>query len=136
VPLIDNFPIVQLSARPLKRVVTLLLVSLNMKNSKSAGLVPGLLILVATSGCERDMRIKIDGKNPLTFTFSGNDNLIFLSLGEIHNNKPSLLGAPELWKIQPSGNKPKVYDLLSITYGVVPSGFIQVALLKGPRRHR
>jgi hypothetical protein len=76
-----------------------------MKNSKSTGLVLGLLLLVATSGCERDMRIKIDGKNPPTFTFSGNGNLIFLSLGEVHDNKSPLLGSPELWKINPGGEQ-------------------------------
>jgi hypothetical protein len=99
---------------------------LNMKNSKCAGLVLGLLIVVATSGCERDMRIKIDGKNPPTFTFSGNGNLIFLLLADVHNNEPPLLGAPEIWRIQPSGDEPKVYQLPSITYGIVPSGFMQV----------
>ena len=100
--------------------------SLITKNSKwLAGLLLSLLILVVTTGCERDMRIKIDGKNPPTFTLSGSGNLIFLYLGEIHDNKPSLLGAPLLWKIRPNENN-RISRLPSITYGVVPKDFIQV----------
>lgn len=104
---------------------------MNTKNSKWAGMVVSFLILVVSSVCERDMRVKIDGKNPPTFELSGSGNLIFLVLTEIHNNKPSLLGAPELWKIQPSGEN-RVSKLPSITYGIVPNGFIQVIPASGP----
>lgn len=99
---------------------------LNSKNSKwLAGLVLSLSMMVGTTGCERDMHIKIDGKNPPAFTFSGSGNLVFLSLGEVHNNKPPLLGAPDLWKIRPNSNI-KISGVPSIRYGVVPNGFIQV----------
>ena len=99
---------------------------LNSKNSKwLAGLVLSLLMMVGTTGCERDMHIKIDGKNPPTFTLSGSGNLVFLSLGEVYNNKPPLLGAPDLWKIRPNDDN-KISRLPSITYGIVPKGFTQV----------
>jgi hypothetical protein len=104
--------------------------ALNMKNSKWAGLVLSLLILVVLSGCERDMRIKIDGKNPPTFALSGSGNLVFLSLGEVQDNKPPPLGAPDLWKIRPNDNN-KISQLPSITYGIVPNGFIQVVPASG-----
>ena len=76
------------------------------------------------------MRIKIDGKNPPTFTLSGSGNLVFLSLGEVHDNKPPLLGAPDLWKIRPKGDN-KISKLPSITYGIVPDGFVQVTPASG-----
>lgn len=103
---------------------------LNTKASKWLRLFLSLLILLVASGCERDLRIKIDGKNPPTFTLSGSGNLVFASLGEVHDNRPPPLGAPELWKIQPNGNN-KISELPSITYGVVPDGFIQVTPASG-----
>jgi hypothetical protein len=99
-------------------------IALNAKNSKWAGLVLSLLILVVTTGCERDTQIKIDGKTPPTFALSGSGSLIFLSLVEVHDNRPPLLGAPDLWKIRPVGNN-KISRLPSITYGTVPNGFRQ-----------
>jgi hypothetical protein len=101
--------------------------NLNTNDSKwLAGLIFSLLTLVVHTGCERDTRIKIDGKNPPTFTLSGSGNLVFLSLGEVHDNKPSPLGAPEFWKIRPNDSNNKISRLPSITYGIVPEGFIQV----------
>jgi hypothetical protein len=76
------------------------------------------------------MGIKIDGKNPPTFTLSGSGNLVFLSLGEVRDNKPPPLGAPDLWKIRPGVNN-KISKLPSITYGIVPDGFIQVVPASG-----
>lgn len=76
------------------------------------------------------MRIKIDGKNPPTFTLSGSGNLVFLSLGEVYDNKPPLLGAPDLWKIRPKGDN-KISKLPSITYGIVPDGFVQATPASG-----
>jgi len=71
------------------------------------------------------MRIKIDGSNPPTFTLSGSGNLVF-----VHDNKPPLLGARNLWEIRPVGDN-KISDLPSIRYGVVPNGFIQVTPISG-----
>jgi hypothetical protein len=105
-------------------------IALNMKTSKWVGLFLSLLILVAAIGCERDLRIKIDGKNPPTFTLSGSGNLVFLSLGEVHNSKPPPLGAPDLWKIRPNGNN-KISKLPNITYGIIPNGFTQVIPASG-----
>jgi hypothetical protein len=99
-------------------------ISMNSKNSQWGGMILSFLILVVTTGCERDTQIKIDGKNPPTFTLSGSGSLIFLSLVEVHDNRPPLLGAPDLWKIRPVGNN-KISRLPSITYGTVPNGFRQ-----------
>lgn len=106
---------------------------LNPKYSKWVGLVLSFLIVVVSSGCERDIRIKIDGKNLPTFELSGSGNLVFLVLTEVHDNKPSLMGAPELWKIRPSGDN-KVSKLPGITYGIIPNGFVQVIPALGPPR--
>jgi hypothetical protein len=73
------------------------------------------------------MSIKIDGKNPPTFTLSGSGNLIFLVLGEVHDNK---LGSPVIWKIRPEGEN-TISQLPSIAYGIVPNGFIQVTPASG-----
>ena len=105
-------------------------IGLKTKDSKWAGLGLSFLILIVFTGCERDMRIKIDGKTPPTFTLSGSGNLIFLVLGEVHDNKPPLLGAPDIWKIRPEGEN-TISQLPSITYGIVPNGFIQVAPASG-----
>ncbi len=102
-------------------------IGLKTKDSKWAGLGLSFLLLLVSNGCERDMSIKIDGKNPPTFTLSGSGNLIFLVLGEVHDNK---LGAPEIWKIRPEAEN-KISELPSITYGFVPNGFIQVIPASG-----
>jgi hypothetical protein len=103
---------------------------MKMKNSKSAGLVLSFLIIVVSTGCERDLSIKIDGKNPPTFSLSGSGNLVFLSVGEVPDNKQPLLGAPDLWRIRPT-DVDRISELPSITYGIVPKGFIQVTPVSG-----
>jgi hypothetical protein len=76
------------------------------------------------------MRIKIDGKNPPTFTLSGSGNLVFLYLAEVQDKKPLSPEDPEMWKIQPNGND-KISELPSIIYGTVPNGFTQVTPTSG-----
>ena len=103
---------------------------LNTKNLMWAGLILIFLFLAISTGCERDMRIKIDGKNPPTFTLSGSGDLVFLYLAEVHDNRPPSLEDPDLWEIRPNGNN-KISKLPSITYGTVPQGFIQVTPASG-----
>jgi len=76
------------------------------------------------------MRIKIDGKNPPTFTLSGSGNLVFLYLAEVHDNRRPSLDDPDIWKIRPNGND-KISHLPSITYGIIPNGFIQITPASG-----
>ena len=61
-------------------------IGVKTKGSKWTGLVLSLFSLIVFTGCERDMSIKIDGKNPPTFTLSGSGNLVFLYLAEVHDN--------------------------------------------------
>ncbi len=88
-------------------------IALNTKDSKWA-LVLSLLILVVSTGCERNLRIKIDGTNPATLTLSGSGNLVSLYLAEVHDNKPLALEDPEIWRVRPNGND-KISELPSIT---------------------
>jgi hypothetical protein len=101
-----------------------LYISLNTKNSKLAGLVLSLLILLATTGCERDMRIRIDGKNPPTFTLSGSGNIVFLYVMKVPANRLPTVEDPKLWEIHPT-TKDRISDLPQITYGTIPNGFSQ-----------
>jgi hypothetical protein len=100
------------------------------KFNLGGGLVLGLVVLVISTGCERDLRIKIDEKNPPTFTLSGSGNLVYLYRSEVHDHKRPLYGDPEMWKIRPTGND-KIFKLPPITYGTIPNGFIQVAPVSG-----
>lgn len=97
---------------------------------KLVGLIVSLLALALACGCESNMRISIDGKNPPTFMLSGSGNLVYLYLAEIHDNRPPSLEDPEIWRIRPTGND-KISQLPSITYGTVPNGFTQVTPTAG-----
>jgi hypothetical protein len=94
------------------------------QNSKWAGFVLSLLILAVSAGCEIDMRIKIDGKNPPTFTLSGSGNIVFLYVMKVPSNRLPTVEDPKLWEIHPT-TKDRISDLPPITYGTVPNGFSQ-----------
>lgn len=90
-----------------------------------SGLLLASLLLGVMSGCERDMTIQIDGQNPPTFELDGNGELVFLLVTEVQPDNPRPSGNPRLWEIRPTEVK-KIWELPSITYGVIPEGFRQV----------
>jgi len=74
---------------------------------------------------ERDTKIDIDGKNPPTFTFSGNGDVLSIAVTDVSENELSMY-APEraMWEIAAtSETTPDHFP--KITYGVFPVGFVQ-----------
>jgi len=74
---------------------------------------------------ERDTKIEIDGKNPPTFTFSGNGDVLTVAVTDVSVNDLSMYD-PErsMWEIAATtGTTPDRFP--KITYGVVPAGFAQ-----------
>ena len=95
------------------------------------------LLLLMSPHCqdffERDTEIEIDGKNPPTFTLSGNGQLSLIEVTDLSTSDVSVY-APEriMWRIRPIGeNTPS--RLPKITYGILPSGFSQeIPAIGGP----
>ena len=84
-----------------------------------------LVMVLVSTGCERDTKIEMDGKLPPTFKLSGNGQLWWIEFTDLSPSDVSVY-APErvVWKIKPTGqNTP--WRLPKITYGIVPSGFTQ-----------
>ena len=82
------------------------------------------ILLCSCLACEIDTKIELDGKNPPSFSLSGNGQLWFIEVRDLSPSKISS-DAPErtIWKITTGGGSPS--SMAKITYGVVPSGFKQ-----------
>jgi hypothetical protein len=89
------------------------------------GLAVLLLATLCCAECERDTEISVKGGNPPVFEFSGNGNLVFLSVSDDSPNKVEERSGGFLWKITPESGNSYVNRLPPITYGQVPPGFKQ-----------
>jgi hypothetical protein len=91
---------------------------------KSLALV--ICVVVSLAGCERPLKVTLDGKNPPTIRFNGSGELSWVYIYQVTpEGKIPLKGKDsELWVIVP---KPTISASASppITYGVVPTGFVQ-----------
>lgn len=88
-----------------------------------------VFILLSAPHCqdffERDTAIETDGKNPPTFTFSGNGQISSIIVMDLTPSDVSIYDARRvLWEIVPNGNKAPS-EFPRITYGVLPAGFTQ-----------
>jgi hypothetical protein len=92
-------------------------------------LIVGLIIAVTLTGCERDMTLTMDGANPPTFKLSGSGRLIFFTVYEPVQGRPSI-DDPVMWEIRPTDEN-LISKLPAITYGVVPLGFRQTIPIAG-----
>jgi hypothetical protein len=82
------------------------------------------LILAFLLACEPGLTVKVRGGNPPIFQFSGNDSLNhFFVCPEGEPNSRNEKNA--IWLIQPDREHTKDWPS-TITYGVVPKGFMQV----------
>jgi hypothetical protein len=74
---------------------------------------------------ERDTTIEMDGKNPPTFTFSGNGQVSSIVVMDLSPSDVSIYDARRvMWEIVPTGD-PTPSRFPKITFGVLPSGFSQ-----------
>lgn len=104
----------------------------NQRKATFRGLaVSGLLTLLTLSACEVDLRITTDGKNPPTFTLSGSGNLLTFWVMEVppENQTQTIQRESErnipLWEIHPANRDDAIRRMPEITYGKIPSGFVQ-----------
>lgn len=90
-------------------------------------------------GCERDMSIKADEKNPPSFLLSGSGNLMSFAVMEVppENQTQTIQRSSDsnilLWEIEPTNADNKIRRLPVITYGKVPPGFAQKFPADGSR---
>jgi hypothetical protein len=102
------------------------------------GFAAAVCLLLSAPHCqdyfERDTKIEMDGKNPPTFTFSGNGQVDYIDFSDESVSDVSYY-SPErkMWQLVPTGNTtPDRFP--KITYGVVPPGFVQRWPAAGPAR--
>lgn len=87
--------------------------------------------VIAFFGCETDMSVTTDGKNPPSFSFSGSGNLISFAVMEVppENQKQTIQRSSDanllLWEIEPTNAENKIRRLPVIAYGKLPPGFTQ-----------
>jgi hypothetical protein len=93
-------------------------------------LIAGVFLSFMISGCERDLSIRLEPSNPPVFELNGSGRLAFFYVLEVPSSGKATADSPKLWEIRPAGND-KISELPSITYGVVPSGFIQTVPTSG-----
>jgi len=83
-----------------------------------------LCVVVLFTGCERILKVSLDGKNPPTFQFDGGGEIVWVSIYEVTSEGKIPPKGSAFWRLVPetsitaSASPP-------ITYGVVPNGFVQ-----------
>jgi len=102
-----------------------------MRKVTRIGFLVALILSIFVIACERDLSIQVDNQNPPTFKLKGSGRLVFFTVFEVHPDHPPVLGDPTLWEIKPIGETMKISELRSITYGVVPTGFVQTIPTSG-----
>lgn len=98
---------------------------------KRPGLIPKLkrlmvlgCLTVSLAGCERSLRVTMDGKIPPTFTFDGSGVIEWVAIFEVTPDGMVPPKGSAFWKILPS-SRVVASKSPPITYGVVPNGFYQ-----------
>jgi hypothetical protein len=89
-----------------------------------------LLGLLVLSGCERPVRISIDGKNPPTFTLEGSGEIQMVSIWEITPEGKVPGRGSGFWVLYPT-QATKAWKSPPITYGVVPESYQQAVPSSG-----
>jgi hypothetical protein len=98
----------------------------------------GLILLACSvAGCERSTQVRLEDGIPPVFDLSGSGTVaIFTVYGPDYMTKAKCPGDEDfaLWKIKASGgyfSGTSISELESITYGVLPSGYVQVKPKEG-----
>jgi hypothetical protein len=100
------------------------------KGNVALGLIA--LCLVTLAACEVDMTVRIDGKNPPTFTLNGSGNLERFVVMEVPPENQTQTTQREsdrnilLWEIRPPNDDDAISRMPEIIYGKLPAKFIQV----------
>lgn len=87
--------------------------------------------LFLVSACEIDTKITPDGKNPPSFKLSGSGNLERFVVMEVPPDNQTQTIQREsdrnilLWRIRPPNDDDVIKGMPEITYGKIPSGYVQ-----------
>lgn len=100
------------------------------RQHRRIALISGAFLSFIFLGCERNLSIRLQPSNPPIFDLNGSGRLVFFYVLEVPSSGKATADSPKLWEIRPSGND-RISELPSITYGVVPSGFIQIVPSSG-----
>jgi hypothetical protein len=92
-----------------------------------------LLVVGLALGCERPTRVTVEGGNPPRFLLSGSGSLSWLRFRSPHKQRDAEGEDASLyWAIKANKGSARVLEELSpLTYGVVPTGYVQVYPEKG-----
>lgn len=96
-----------------------------------------ILLACSVAGCERSTQVRLEGGIAPVFSLSGSGAVaIFTVYSSDYMTKAKSPGDEDfaLWKIKASGgyfSGTSISDLGSITYGVLPSGYVQVMPKEG-----
>jgi hypothetical protein len=88
-----------------------------------------LVMVLLSSACERDTKLRIEAGDPPKFVLSGNGTLGVLRIrGPRKQREVTGEDASVYWEIEPKeeGSDRRVERLGPITYGHVPKGYVQV----------
>jgi hypothetical protein len=89
---------------------------------KRLGLV--ICLVASLAGCERALKVTLDGKNPPTFRFDGSGELSWVGIYQVTPDGKVPPKDSEFWKLVPE-RVIVASESPPITYGVVPNGFAQ-----------
>jgi hypothetical protein len=87
-------------------------------------LVITICLAMMLVGCERRLRIRLDGNNPPTFRFDGTGELSWVYIYQVTPDGKVPTKGSEFWIIVPKASM-KTMAVPPITYGVIPNGFDQ-----------
>ena len=93
-----------------------------------------ICLVASLAGCERPLKVTLDGKNPPTFRFDGSGDVQRIAICEITAEGKLPPYGSGFWVLFPRGNV-KASKSPPITYGVVPDGFYQTFPPAAAHRH-
>jgi len=97
-------------------------------NEKTAPIVALLVILIGSSSCEIDTKLRVSGSNPPVFKLSGNGRLTSIRVRGNERQRDVAGEAQYLhWVIESKANSARsVWKIGAVTYGKVPEGYTQI----------
>jgi hypothetical protein len=93
-------------------------------------LVLVICLVASLAGCERALKVTLDGKNPPTFRFDSSGELSWVFLYQVTPDGKVPNEGSAFWKLVPE-RVIVASESPPITYGIVPNGFAQEVPSKG-----
>ncbi|SRR5258705_1820971 len=89
-----------------------------------------ICLVTCLVGCERSLKVGLDGKNPPTFRFDGSGDLQRVAICEITPDGKLPPYGSGFWVLIPRGDV-NASKSSTVTYGLIPEGFYQTVPSSG-----